>query len=156
MWSILNESSTRVLKIRRVGFSPTGTAASPAGFLKMAANTYAATATLGTPTAYTPLALDTANSALSSATEGYGGTVGGTPLALRQWLWDVDDFGATRNDFIEWSSVLPWAIVLDAGWGDTSVQPITLREDEMFSLDIVVTASAGNLSGWCEFTDEAL
>jgi len=46
------------------------------------------------------------------------------------------------------------SILWDAGYGDSNVQPLTLRQNEMLVLYNTVGA-AGLVDIWIEFTDEA-
>lgn len=77
MAAVLNGHATEVLKIREAGLSNAQTAAVTGVVCQMECRLYTGTATLTTPTAVTPVSLDTTNSAPTTATYGHAGTIGG-------------------------------------------------------------------------------
>jgi hypothetical protein len=106
------------------------------------------------PTALTPVAHDSTNSALSSVTCGHTGTPVGTPLVLRRYTWSSDEPKLTTAQNNEWECLIPLNIIWDAGYGDSNVQPLTLNPNEMFII-WNITGAAGLCDFWIEFSDEA-
>jgi hypothetical protein len=152
MAGIMN-GGTRVLKIRRVGFINNQTVA-VTGVITAGELRYYTSATW-TPTSVTPIAHDSTNGALSSVSAGYAGTPGGTgPTVLRRYTWSSDEPKLTTAQNNEWETLIPLNIIWDAGYGDSNVQPLTLRQNESFII-WNVTGAAGLVDIWIEFTDEA-
>jgi len=110
-------------------------------------------ATLASVTAVTPVAHDSTNSALSSVTAGHAGTIVGTPLTLRRFIWSSDEAKLSTAQNNEWETLIPLNIIYDC-YGDTSVQPIVLRNAEEIMV-YNVSGAAGLLDTWIEFMDEA-
>lgn len=153
MLAILN-GGARVLRIRRIGLLNIQTVAVTGVVCLLELRRYTA-GTLTGPTAVTPVAHDTGNSALSSVTIGYLGTLGGTPTTLRRIIWSSDEPKLTTAQNNEWECLVPLNIVWDAGYGDANVQPLTLRTNEMLVI-YNVSGAAGLLDSWIEFSDESV
>jgi len=102
MHAILNGHATEILKIRRVGLSNAQTAAVTGVVCAMEHRLYrTGSPGLTTPTAVTPVSMDTTNTAPTTATYGHAGTIAGTAEILNAWIPHSD------------------------------VQPITLRQNQM-------------------------
>lgn len=151
----IHNGGARVLKVARVGMLNNQTAAVTGVACLLEIRKYPATATLTTPTAVTPVAHDSANSALSSVTTGHSGTPGGsTGVAIRRVFWSSDEPSISTATSDELECFVPLNVVWDAGYGDADVQKLTLRTGEMF-LTFNTTGAAGLVDTWGEFTDEA-
>lgn len=151
MLAILNGGS-RVLRIRRIGLLNIQTAAVSGVICQIDVRRYTG-AGLASPTAVTPVAHDSSNSALDTVTIGYAGTPSGTSTVLRRVIWSSDEpaFSAALND--EWECLVPLNIIWDAGYGDSSVQALVLRTNQMLSV-YNVSGAAGLVDVWIELTDE--
>lgn len=154
MAAILNGSATRLIKIRRVGTLNYQTAAVTGVLCMLDCRIYTG-AGLGTPTAVTPVPHDSTNSALSGLTAGYAGTPSGTPSVLIRNLWSSDEPAAGGATSDEWELIPVFNQIWSAGYGDSRVQSLALRENEMFCVYNTVGA-AGLIDIWIEFTDEAV
>jgi hypothetical protein len=154
MAAILNTHATEILKIRRIGLLNSQTAAVTGVLTQLELRFYPATATLATPTAVTPTSHDSTNTAPASATYGHAGTPGGsTPVVLRRIFWSSDEAAISSATSDEFETYVPLNIIFDAGYGDSNVQPLTLRQNQMVSVYNTVGA-AGLLDVWIEFTKE--
>ena len=69
------------------------------------------------------------------------------------WSNDEPATGTGTNDELE--CIVPFMYVWDAGYGDTNVEPITLREGQGLTLLHTVTSAVGNCDAAFEFTDAA-
>lgn len=154
MAGILNGHATEVLKIRRIGLLNAQTAAVTGVLTQLELRKYPATSTLTAPTAVTPTTHDSTNSAPTTATYGHAGTWGGgTPVVLRRIFWSSDEAAISSATSDEFETYVPLNIIFDAGYGDSNVQPLTLRQGEGVSVYNTVGA-AGLLDCWIEFTKE--
>lgn len=152
MAAILNGGSN-VLRIARVGLlnSQTGAVTGVACFMEL--RWYPATATLTTPTSVTPVAHDSTNAALSSVTAGNSGTAGGsTPVTLRRIFWSSDEPAISSATSDELETYVPLNVIWDAGYGDTDVQKLAVRQNQMVTVHNT-TGAAGLLDSWIEFTN---
>jgi hypothetical protein len=154
MAAILNGHATEILKIRRIGLLNAQTAAVTGVLTQMELRFYPATATLTAPTAITPTSHDSTNTAPTTATYGHAGTPGGsTGVVLRRIFWSSDEAAISSATSDELETYVPLNIIFDAGYGDSNVQPLTLRQNQMVVLYNTVGA-AGLLDVWIEFTKE--
>lgn len=154
MAGILN-GGTRVLRIARMGMLNNQTAGVTGVACLAEIRKYPATMTWGTPTAVTPVAHDSTNSALSSVTAGNSGTPGGsTPVTLRRIFWSSDEPSISTATSDELECFVPLNVIWDAGYGDAAVQKIAVRQNEGFNL-YNTTGAAGIVDIWTEFLDEA-
>lgn len=154
MAGIIN-AGARVLRVARCGLlnAQTGAVTGVATFMEV--RWYPATATWATPTTITPSSHDSTNSALSSVTAGSAGTPGGsTPVILRRIFWSSDEPAISSATSDELETYVPLNIIWDAGYGDTDVQKLAVRQNEMFNV-YNTTGAAGLLDTWIEFTDAA-
>jgi hypothetical protein len=152
MAAILN-TGARVLRVKRVGLLNGQTAGVTGQICNLELRIYRGTATLSAPTSVTPVAHDSTNSALSGVTSGYAGTLGGTPYAIRRLPWSSDEAKLTTLVNNELEGIVPLNIIYDS-YGDSNVQPIVLRQNEMLCV-YSVAGTAGLLDSWIEFLDEA-
>jgi len=152
MASVLNGHATEIIKIRRVGLLNSQTAAVTGVLCSMELRKYTG-ASLGTPTAVTPTTHDSTNSAPTTIVVGHAGTIGGTPFTLRRLFWSSDEAAISAATSDELETYVPLNIIFDAGYGDSNVQPLTLRQNEMLTV-YNVSGAAGLLDVWIEYTKE--
>ena len=144
MAAVLNSHATEVLKIRRVGLLNAQTAAVTGVLCQLEMRGYfAGSPGLTTPTAVTPTSHDTTNTAPTTATYGHAGTI----------FWSSDEAAISTATIDELETFVPLNIIFDAGYGDSNVQPLTLRQTQM-ALVFNTTGAAGLLDTWIEFTKE--
>lgn len=152
MAAVLNAHATEILKIREVGLSNAQTAAVTGVVCQMELRFYTGTATLTTPTAVTPVSLDTSNTAPTTATYGHAGTIGGTANTLDTWIWSSDEASASTATSDELECFIPLNKVYQ--WiPHSDIQPITLRQDKMCMI-YNVSGAAGLLHSRILFTKE--
>lgn len=149
----LMNAGARVLRVRRIGYINDQTVAVTGVVVGGEIRRYTG-AGWTTPTALTPVSHDTTNSALSSVTAGHAGTPTGTSAVLRRYFASSDEPKLSTLQNNELEAIIPFGVIWDAGYGDSNVQPLTLRTNESV---IVwnVTGAAGAFSWYIEFTDEA-
>lgn len=152
MAGIMN-AGARTIKIRRIGFINNQTVA-VTGVVCAGEIRYYTTATWTGQTTVAPIAHDSTNSVLDTVQAGYAGTPGGGETnVIRRYTWSSDEPKLTTAQNNEWECLIPLNIIWDAGYGDSNVQPLTLRATQ--SLIIWnVTGAAGLVDVWIEFTDE--
>lgn len=154
MGAVLNGHATEILKIRRVGLLNAQTAAVTGVICQLEMRAYqTGSPSLTTPTAVTPVSHDTTNTAPTTATYGHAGTIAGTALTLRRVFWSSDEAAISTLSVDEMETFVPLNIIFDAGYGDSNVQPLTLRQNQM-ALVFNTTGAAGLLDTWIEFTKE--
>lgn len=154
MGAILNGHATEVLKIRRVGLLNAQTAAVVGVLCQLEMRAYqTGSPGLTAPTAVTPTSHDTTNTAPTTATYGHAGTIAGTPLTLRRVFWSSDEAAISTATSDELETFVPLNIIFDAGYGDSNVQPLTLRQTQM-AMVFNTTGAVGLLDTWIEFTKE--
>ena len=152
MLMILN-TGARVLRIRRIGFINNQTAA-VTGVICAGEIRRLTGAGLSGHTAITPLSHDTTNPALDGVVVGTGGTPTGTAAVIRRYVWSSDEPAVSAATSDEWECLVPLNILWDAGYGDSNIQPLTLRQNEALCI-YNITGAAGLVDIWVEFTDEA-
>lgn len=155
MAAILNGGS-RVLRIRRCGFLNAQSAAVTGVACYGEIRKYTG-ASLSGNTPVTPISHDSTTGALSSVTCASAGTVAGTEVGsgpLRRYFWSSDEpkLSTAQNNEMEAFPMLN--VQWDAGYGDSNVEPVSIRANEMFCV-YNITGAAGLLDVWIEFTDEA-
>lgn len=154
MGAILNSHASELIKIRRVGLLNAQTAAVTGVLCQLELRYYPATATLTAPTAITPTKHDSTNTLPASYSIGHAGTPGGsTGQVLRRVFWSSDEAAISTATSDELETYVPLNIIFDAGYGDSNVQPLTLRQTEMVAV-YNTTGAAGLLDTWIEFTRE--
>lgn len=151
MHAVLNGHATEVLKVRRCGLSNAQTAAVTGVVCQMEHRLYTS-ATLTSPTAVTPVSMDSTNTAPTTATYGHAGTIGGTAASLNAWIWSSDEAAVSSATSDELECLIPLNIVYD--WiPHSDVQPLTLRQSQMCML-YNVSGAAGLLHSYIDFTKE--
>lgn len=154
MAAILNSHATEVLKIRRVGLLNSQTAAVTGVICQLEMRGYfSGSPGLTAPTAVTPTAHDSTNTAPTTATYGHAGTIAGTATTFRRVFWSSDEAAISTGTLDELETIVPLNIIFDAGYGDSNVQPLTLRTSQM-AMVYNTTGAAGLLDTWIEFTKE--
>lgn len=154
MAAVINTGATRLIKVRRIGMINYQVGAVTGALCLFELRKYTG-AGLTSPTAVTPVAHDTTNSALVATTCGYGGTPSGSALKLIRQVWSSDEpaVGAATSD--EWEIIPVLNYLWVAGYGDDNVQSVSLRENEMICVYNTVGAT-GAADFWIEFTDETV
>lgn len=108
-------------------------------------------------TSVTPIKHDTNSSSLpAQVLSAQGATVTASASdVFRKMMWSNDEpaTGTGTNDELE--CIVPFMYVWDAGYGDTNVEPITLREGQGLTLLHTGTSAVGNCDAAFEFTDAA-
>lgn len=154
MAGMLNGHATELIKIRRVGLLNAQTVAVGGVLCQLELRFYPATFTYGSSTAVTPTKHDSTNTNPTTFTCGHNGTPGGsTGEVLRRVWWSSDEALLSGATVDEMEANVPLNIIWDAGYGDSNVQPLVLRQDQ----GLVVwntTGAAGLLDTWIEFTKE--
>lgn len=154
MGAILNTHTTELLKVRRVGLLNAQTAAVTGVLCQLEMRAYfTGSPGLTSPTSVTPTKHDSNNTSPASATIGHAGTIAGTPETLRRVFWSSDEAAISTATNDELETFVPLNTIFDAGYGDSNVQPLTLRQNQM-SLVFNTTGAAGLLDTWKEFTRE--
>ena len=101
-----------------------------------------------------PVKADSGNPAVDAAILlGYGGTPSGTPVVLRRYVWSTDEAVSTSLTVDEYQTIDTWMTIWDVGFGDSNVQKLTLRQNEMVSLYNLAGAT-GAVTVWISFTVE--
>ena len=153
MLSILNTHATEIIRIRRAGLINVQTSTVTGQLCQLDCRLYNGTATLTGSTTITPVTHDSTNTSPASITVGTGGTLGGTSNVLRRNIWSSDEpaFSGTTIDELEGLPL--FGLIWDAGYADSSVQALTLRQDQMFTI-YNVAGTAGAVDVWIEYTKE--
>ena len=126
------EAITGVLNVMRVGISSASTGG----------------------TAVTPITMDSSNATLNAnTTAGHNRTVTSSSV-LRTLLTSPDEATVTTLDWDALATLVPFAEIWNAGYGDTNIQPVTLRASESRGFYIQsVTQTVGNADFEIMFTD---
>lgn len=150
---ILNAHATEVLKIRRVGLVNMQPSAVAGVICAIELRKYTDTAELSGGSTVTPVAHDSANTAAASAVFSFNSTPSGTSNLLRRIWWSSDEPSVGTGTVDELECNIPLNIVWDAGYGESDVQPLTLRQDESMVV-YNVSGTVGAIDVWIEFTKE--
>jgi hypothetical protein len=147
-------AGANTIKIRRIGVHNTEDGAVTGATKSLRVVRYtSATWTGSTPIA--PMAHDTTNSALASVTAGHGGTEGGTgPHIFRQIMFGADECAVGGITINEMAMLVPLGIVFDSGYGESEMQPLTLRATESCIVESLAATGTQDTDYWMEFTDE--
>ena len=152
MHAILNSHATELLKIRRMGLSNAQTASVTGVVCSMEHRLYTGAAALTSPTAVTPVSMDSTNTAPTTAVYGHAGTIGGTANILNSWIWSSDEAAASSATSDELECLIPLNIIYD--WiPHSDIQPLTLRQTQM-NMIYNVSGAAGLLHSYMDFTKE--
>ena len=80
-----------------------------------------------------------------------GATVTNSTM-IRKIAWSSDEPTGSSSSIDEWQTMVAPTIIWDAGYGDTTLQLLTLREEEGISLRCETSSTAGYLDAWIEMT----
>jgi hypothetical protein len=146
-------SSTKTIKVYRIYIFNNGTA-SVTGVLTPLQIRRSSASSSGTT--LTPIAHNLGNTALdANTTAGTGRTVTSTSI-FRQILYQNDEPTVSTLDMDALLTLVPYAEIWNAGYGDSNVQPLTCRAG--FAEGITLIQPGSNAVGTCdveiEFTSE--
>lgn len=154
MAAIINQHPTELIKIRRIGLLNTQTAAVTGVICQLDVRLYTGSVFLNGSTAVVPTMHDSTNTMPLSGAYSHAGAVSGTLAGtFRRVFWSSDEPGISAATNDEMECFVPWNIIFDAGYADSNVQPLVLRQDQMVVVFNTVGA-AGLLDTWIEFTKE--
>lgn len=153
MLNVFNGSATaRVIRVYRGYWFNNGTAA-VTGVLTTAQCRRITAASAGT--AVTPVKHDTNSSNLDAATTcGTNQTTTGTDI-FRRFLFVNEEPIVAGTTQANWLTLVPFAEIWNAGYGDTNVEPVTCRASQGFQLFHSGTSAVGTADLEIEFTDAA-
>jgi len=150
MGAIVNGSgSGRVVRIYRIWVMNNQTAAVTGVLTSMSIRRI--TYTSGGTTA-TPVKHDTQNESIPAQIICYTGATVSAVSTLRIFAWSNDEAAVGTGTWDEMETMPPLTCVWDSGYGDTNVQPITLREGEALDIYHIGTSTVGNCDIYIEFT----
>jgi hypothetical protein len=142
--------SARVIRIYRMYQFNNGVAAITGVLTAMRVNRTTAASSGST---VTPVAHDTASSALvAQTTAGTGRTIT-RPSVFRQYLWSNDEPAVSGATLDEWELLVPFAEIWNAGYGDSNVEPIVCRAGFGAEIQNSGTTAVGSNDFEMEFTD---
>lgn len=106
--------------------------------------------------AVTPVAMDSSSAALNANTTAGTGRTITTGSQLRQLLHSPDEPTVTTLDWDALGTLVPYAEMWNHGYGDSNVQPITLRAAENRGVTMQsITQTVGSNDFEMLFTDDA-
>jgi hypothetical protein len=106
-------------------------------------------------TAVTPVKHDTTSSALAAQTTcGTNQTTTGSDI-FRRFLFVNEEPVVGGTTQANWLTLVPFAEIWNAGYGDTNVEPVTCRAVEGFQLFHSGSSAVGTADLEIEFTDSA-
>jgi len=152
MASVMNSHAVEILRIRRICLLNNQVASVVGVVCQIELRRYTGASIVG-GVAVVPVPHASANVAPASAVYNHAGVPGGVSAVLRRVYRSSDEpiITGASNDEIE--TIVPLNIIWDAGYGDSNVQALALRQDE--SVVVWNTAgAAGTLDTWIEFTKE--
>jgi hypothetical protein len=153
MLNVFNGTATaRVIRVYRGYWFNNGTAA-VTGVLTTAQCRRITAASAGT--AVTPVKHDTNSSNLDAATTcGTNQTTTGSDI-FRRFLFVNEEPIVAGTTQANWLTLVPFAEIWNAGYGDTNVEPVTCRATQGFQLFHSGTSAVGTADLEIEFTDSA-
>lgn len=155
MLDVFNSSSSaRYVRVYRCYMFNNGTAA-VTGVLTNVQIRRTTAASAGTTV--TPVAHNSANSALdANTTAGTGRTITATSI-FRQILFQNDEPAVSTLDMDALLTLVPYAEIWNAGYGDTNVEPLVCRagQNEGVSIQQPGSNAVGTADLEMEFTDAA-
>ena len=153
MLNVFNGTATaRVIRVYRAYWFNNGTAA-VTGVLTTAQCRRITAASAGT--AVTPVKHDTNSSNLDAATTcGTNQTTTGTDI-FRRFLFVNEEPIVAGTTQANWLTLVPFAEIWNAGYGDTNVEAVTCRATQGFQLFHSGTSAVGSADLEIEFTDAA-
>jgi len=151
MLNVFNGSaSARIIRVFRAYWFNNGTTA-VTGVLTTAQVRRITAASGGT--AVTPVKHDTNSSALDAATTcGTNQTTTGSDI-FRRFLFVNEEPVVGGTTQANWLTLVPFAEIWNAGYGDTNVEPVTCRATQGFQLFHSGTSAVGSADLEIEFTD---
>ena len=145
-------ASARIIRVYRAYWFNNGTAA-VTGVITTAQCRRITAASAGT--AVTPVKHDTNSSALDAATTcGTNQTVTGSDI-FRRFLFVNEEPVVAGTTQANWLTLVPFAEIWNAGYGDTNVEPLVCRSSEGVHLFHSGTSAVGTADLEIEFTDAA-
>jgi len=153
MLDVFNATGTaRVIRVYRCYWFNNGTAA-VTGVITTAQVRRITAASVGT--AVTPVKHDTNSSALDANTTcGTNRTVTGSDI-FRRFLFVNEEPVVAGTTQANWLTLVPFAEIWNAGYGDTNVEPLVCRSSEGVHLFHSGTSAVGTADLEIEFTDAA-
>jgi hypothetical protein len=153
MLNVFNGTATaRVIRVYRAYWFNNGTTA-VTGVLTTGQVRRITAASGGT--AVTPVKHDTSSSALDAATTcGTNQTTTGSDI-FRRFLFVNEEPIVGGTTQANWLTLVPFAEIWNAGYGDTNVEPVTCRATQGFQLFHSGTSAVGSADLEIEFTDSA-
>lgn len=106
-------------------------------------------------TSLTPVKHDSANSNLEAAVLCAHGATVTDGSTLRQYLFSNDEAAVSGATMDEWELVIPLNCVWDAGYGDSNVQPLTLRAGQGVHIKCATNTIVASADLMMEFTQAA-
>lgn len=154
MLDVFNNAAARVIRVYRMYLfnSATSSGAGVLGNLRIYRTTGASAGT-----AVTSIAMDNLNTALDgNVTAGYNRTVTNSVL-VRQLLWQGGAPGYNTNDFRTLLTLVPFCEIWNAGYSESSIQPLTCPASSAYGYNIWndATSLSGFADAEIEFTDAA-
>lgn len=145
-------SSARIIRAYRAYWFNNGTSA-VTGVVTTAQVRRITAASVGT--AVTPVKHDTSSGALDANTTcGTNQTVTGSDI-FRRFLYVNEEPVVAGVTQANWLTLVPFAEVWNAGYGDSNVEPITCRAGQGFELFHSGSSAVGTADLEIEFTDAA-
>lgn len=145
-------SSARIIRVYRAYWLNNGTTA-VTGVLTTAQCRRITAASAGT--AVTPVKHDTNSSNLDANTTcGTNQTTTGSDI-FRRFLFVNEEPVVAGTTQANWLTLIPFAEVWNAGYGDTNVEPVVCRATQGFQLFHSGTSAVGSADLELEFTDSA-
>ncbi len=145
-------SSARIIRVYRAYWFNNGTTA-VTGVLTTGQCRRITAASSGT--AVTPVKHDTNSSNLdANTTAGTNQTTTGTDI-FRRFLFVNEEPVVAGTTQANWLTLVPFAEIWNAGYGDTNVEPVVCRATQGFQLFHSGTSAVGTADLEIEFTDAA-
>lgn len=155
MMGLMNDSTSRILKLRRIGMVNVQTASVSGVVCKLEIRRMTTDASWTPGGAVAPVPYDTTNVALDSTVCGTKGTptTSGATNTLKTFVWSSEEAALSGTSIDEMTTHIPLGIVFDPGYGDSETSPLVLRQNEAAFL-YNVSGAAGLVDIWMEFTNE--
>lgn len=148
--------SGKIIKIRRIWVLNAQTAAVTGILETYTISRITTDSSGGTPATITPVKYDTASAAVPAQIVcRSGNTTNGTATTLRTLSFSGDEPAVGSFTWDEFECLIPLNCVWEVGYGNTSMQPLTLREGQGLSIhQAAIASSVGNIDINVEFTLE--
>jgi len=153
MLGVWNTDAAKIVKIRRVWIVNSRTTAVTGVVTTFELRLISARG--GAGTAKTPVPHDSTNSLLPDG-DIYieAGATYTDSSVLRRVIWSNDEVAVSGATWDEWETIIPMCLVWDAGYGDDSVQAITLRQNQGFTVKHSGTTAVSGVDIMLEITCE--